>query len=489
MRSKKLILIPVLSMVLAGCAIDTFDYSSSGYANLSTSQSSADDSLSSEGASSLDSEDVSSFDSVETSSSSAPTYVNGVAELRNPSGLNHNHNYAAYSSESYTKFKYKMKVFSNRLSDIFVKRYCHGNNNFSVSPLSIEMCLGLAMRCADGETREEILNAFDMTYDMFNTNFKLFYDNLVHTRKNDSDQILSQLLLANSIWIDDGANLKDSGLDALRDDYYCYSYGVDFDGDNGNANRAMSDFISQNTKGLLNPNLNISPETLFVLMNVLYSKGIWNNRGSDLPYASTEYQFTNSNGSKSNKRLLDGYYESGKPIINGDYSCFYTSLYGYNLYFVKPNAGKNLKDIFDEGTMDNILDPDSIITRDDEKMEKYSTKCIFPEFSASGDFDIKSILINDLGIQSLFSPANCDMSNLTDDMVYCDEIRHLTKLDVNKKGMEGAAVTYSSMAGAGAPQPDPYTYIKYTFVVDKEFGFILTHGNSVVFSGVVNNID
>jgi hypothetical protein len=45
------------------------------------------------------------------------------------------------------------------------------------------------------------------------------------------------------------------------------------------------------------------------------------------------------------------------------------------------------------------------------------------------------------------------------------------------------------MAGAGAPQPDPYTYLKYTFVVDKEFGFIVTRYGNVVFSGVVNNID
>jgi hypothetical protein len=47
------------------------------------------------------------------------------------------------------------------------------------------------------------------------------------------------------------------------------------------------------------------------------------------------------------------------------------------------------------------------------------------------------------------------------------------------------------MAGAGAPQPDPYTYVRFTFEVTKEFGFIVTSGsgNNVVFSGIVNNID
>ena len=79
------------------------------------------------------------------------------------------------------------------------------------------------------------------------------------------------------------------------------------------------------------------------------------------------------------------------------------------------------------------------------------------------------------------------MSCLTDATLFCDEVVHIAKLDVNKSGIEGAAVTY--MAYPGDAGPGPYTLVQDTFVVDKEFGFVLTYGDAVVFSGIVNNID
>ena len=186
--------------------------------------------------------------------------------------------------------------------------------------------------------------------------------------------------------------------------------------------------------------------------------------------------------------MLDGKYYSGKPIVTDSFSCFYTSLYGYSIYFVKPNDGYNLSELFDKKAMKYVLDDANIIEQDDTLMEKYLTKCIFPEFSAYNKIDLNEPL-RDLGIESLFSSSSCNMNALTDDNVYCQGINHIASLDVTKKGMEGAAVTYSSMAGAGMPTKDPYTYVHYTFEVTKEFGFIVTSGNNVVFSGIVNNID
>lgn len=477
-------------MVLSGCYTDSPESKSSPSVSTSDTQSSVNEPASSSETLSSNGQE-SSFDSVlPPSSNNAETLqIEGANELRNPfDGTDHGIPSRYYLTESFINFRDRMKYFSNKLSSLFVQRYFRKGQNFVMSPLSIEMCLGLAIRSAGGETRNEILNAFGMDYDTFNTNFKLYFHYLHHTRKNESDQILSQLLLSNSIWIDDDIELKESGLDALKNDYYCYSYDTDF-GNGNQANKAIRQFINCNTKGLLNPNIQLSPATLFVLMNVLYAKGIWNSRGSDLPYASNDYTFTNDDGSESRKRLLDGYYESGKPIVTEDYSSFFTTMYGYDIYFVKPNEGKDLKEVFNKETMNDVLDSNNIITQDDVKMEKYSTKCIFPEFEASGEFELSTVLRSDLNIETLFDPYACDMSGLTDDDVFCGEVKHLAKLEVNKKGMEGAAVTYMTAYGAGAPQPDPYTYLKYTFVVDKEFGFIVTHGDSVVFSGVVNNID
>ena len=490
MKAKRLIVIPALAMVLGGCAKDTPRPSNEkeSFKSDTASIDSYRPGSSTEEDSKVSSEDIIGSSASDTQASEIAD-LDGIRELRNPSALSHEIPYSLYTTESFINFKKKMQYFSNKLTDICVKKYSKYNNNFVISPLSIEMCLGLAIRAAEGDTRDEILEAFDMDYATFNTNYKLFYNYLEGTTENHSGGIISQLLLANSIWIDDDIELKDAGLDALRDDYYCYSYDVDFDGKNTEANEAMREFICQNTKGKINPHMDLSPNTLFVLLNTLYSKGLWYEDGHDLGSAPITYKFTNQDGTLSNKRLLDGKYCSGKPIVTDGFSAFFTSLYGYRIYFVKPNDGNNLNELFDKKAMKYVLDDANIIEQDDTLMERYRTKCIFPEFSAYSEMDLKGPL-SDLGIESFFKGGYCDMGALTDESVYCSDMKHIASLDVTKKGMEGAAVTYSSQAGAGAPQPDPYTYVHFTFEVTKEFGFIVTSGSdNVVFSGSVNNID
>ncbi len=467
MKVKNIILLPTLIMVLAGCSTNATSFTSVDSNHPINSEA-------------------------EKSSELPVSYfqfsVDGVHELRKPSEIQNGISYEIYQSESFTNFRNKMRAFSNKLSDIFVKREFIDGKNFAISPLSIELCIGLAIRSASGETRNELLAALDMDYETFNANYKSYYKFLYHSNKNNMDYITSQLLLTNSIWIDNDIKLKDSGLDALRDNYYCYSYDVDFNGNNKNANQAIKEFINYNTKGLINPELSLSPDTLFVLMNTLYIKDIWNEVGGDLEYAPNTYKFTNSDGSKSNKQLLQGYYLEGKAITTDDYSCFYTrTLGGYNIYFVKPNTGKNLKNVFLKDTMDYVLDRNNYIHRDETKMEEYETRVYFPEYTVSGDYELSEIFKEDLNVKTLFG-FSCDMSSLTDERVFCDGIRHITKLEVSKGGIEGAAVTYMAYPGASAPD-ERYTLVQDTFVVDKEFGFILTYNDSVIFSGVVNNID
>ena len=46
-----------------------------------------------------------------------------------------------------------------------------------------------------------------------------------------------------------------------------------------------------------------------------------------------------------------------------------------------------------------------------------------------------------------------------------------------------------AMEGASGPIDEPYEDVYETFVVDKEFGFILTYKDAAIFSGTVTNID
>ena len=417
----------------------------------------------------------------------SPTQYQGVKELRNPDGLSHNASYEELRTKEYLAFRSKMSAFSSKLTEAITKREYQSGKNFVLSPLSAELCLGLAIRSANGMTRQELLDAIGIDYNSFNANYKLFYNSLEREVKNNMNQLTSQLLLTNSIWIDDEADLKNDGLDALKNDYYCHSFNADFNHHNKEANQAIQDFIKDKTKGLINQNLNLSPETLFVLMNTLYLKDLWNPEGHDLSYASKDYKFTNSDKSVSSKQLLTGYYNDGKAITNDDYSCFYTTTErNYSIYYVKANEGKNLKDVFNKDTISHVIDSKNYVYQDDVKLESYHTNCVFPEYDVKGDIDLKKVFTEDFDVKLIFSNA-CDLSNLSNSPVYCQDFKQIARLKVDKKGIEGAAVTY--MAYAGAAGPGEYKDVYETFVVDQEFGFILTSGEDVIFSGIVTNID
>ncbi len=417
--------------------------------------------------------------------------LNKANQLRSPEGLSHSYNYRDTESEDFVSFKNKMNLFATDISESFIDYYFEEDKNVCLSPLSIAMCLSLGARCANNKTREELLNALGVSYDELDNNFKLYYNTLFNEQYDSFNKLKSALYLSNSIWIDASARPVEEGLDALRDNYYCYSYDVDFVHDNKNTNKAIEQFIDEQTKGLIKPKLDLDIDTLFVLMNTLYLKDIWNDDGNNLSYANSDYKFTNLNKKVSDKKLLEGYYFSGKTLNTSTYSAFHTKTNsGYSIHFIKPNEGQTLKQVFTKENIAYVLDSSNYVYKDSEKKEKYETNCIFPEYTASCDEDIGELLNNEYNVKSLFVLPGCDFSNISQDDVYCSQLKHIAKLEVNKKGVEGAAVTIMAMAGEGMPDDWDYTLVRDTFVVDKEFGFVLTNrNNNVIFSGTVTNID
>ena len=147
----------------------------------------------------------------------------------------------------------------------------------------------------------------------------------------------------------------------------------------------------------------------------------------------------------------------------------------------------NIGEVFTAQTVSNVNSLTDYGGVDDVNKIRYYTRCLFPEFKASFNGEIKEVLKTKFKINSLFDENDCDFSTLTDDYAYCNEVRHVADLTVNKKGIEGAAVTY--IPGCGAAGPDEYTEVYEDFTVDKSFGFIITdYRNIALFSGVVNKV-
>ena len=185
--------------------------------------------------------------------------------------------------------------------------------------------------------------------------------------------------------------------------------------------------------------------------------------------------------------MLQGDYNYGKAVETEKFRKFMTETNrGLQLTFFVPKDGYTLDDIY---TSDILNDPTPYVYEDKAAKKRYFTRCFFPEFEAEYDQDIKN-RIAAMGVDKFFSVA-CDFTNLTDREVFCRSIRHVTKLEVARKGIEGAAVTVVEMAEKAAPGPyeeEEWENVFEDFVVDRNFAYVLSMDGVPVFTGVVKSI-
>lgn len=399
--------------------------------------------------------------------------------------------YEERKNYKYSDINEAAETFAADFASLAYKKY-EKEANFAVSPLSAYMALSLAAQCSVGETQSEILSVLGISYEQLINGFSDYYRSVFNeytVRGEDGDKKLSGMVdITNSVWIDSHSTYKQDCIDILADRFFCNSFGAEFKDKNDEANRAVRQFVSDKTRGLIDRNFNLSPDTAFALINTLYLKDVWNAFGNELSFTDRNYIFTQSDGSKKETKLLQGYYTQGRVYKDTNFKTFYTlTENGNRIDFIVPEEGYTVKDVFTAENITKVKNIKDYNAIDNDKKEIYCTRCLFPEYSASYDGRINQI-VEKLGVKLFFDANRCDFSHLTDDKVFCDEIIHATELKVNRKGIEGAAVTIIAMDTSAAP-PDEYTNIYQDFVIDRSFGFILSdrHGNTL-FSGAVENI-
>ncbi len=393
-------------------------------------------------------------------------------------------------AEDYLAFKQGTDEFSARFTESVYNNSAK-NENLAIAPLSVYMALSLAVECAEGNTRTEILNGLGVSYETLKENISKLYRALNVEHKSSGvigEKTLGMVNMTNSVWLDKGLQTEQACLDKLASNYYAYAYQTDFAKKPTIANYAIREFIKRQTKGLIDEKMNFDEETLFVLINTLYLKDVWNMYGKDIAMTPTAYSFEEGDGEVENLKLLSGKYIYGRVYQGDGFTSFYTTTYnGYKIKFILPNQDKTLSEVFTKEniyTVNTLTDYNGV---DEEKKEKYYTKCLFPEFEGEYDDDVSGVLKKDFGINSIFDLSTCNLTNLTSSFAFCPTVRHIAQLKVDRKGIEGAAVTI--MPKAGAPGPDEYTTVYQEFIVNRNFGFVLSDSyDTVLFTGVIREV-
>ena len=393
--------------------------------------------------------------------------------------------------EGYEEFIDKLDAFAAKLT---YEVYADSNkqSNICISPVSVYMALALATECANGETRDEILNAVGVTYDEVKNFTKVLYAfsnrEYYYTNMMNNKKILAFEELANSIWVDKNTTLREDGINNLANNFNCDLFSVNFKTSEGE--KAVNAYIKDKTHGIIDSDLDLSPETLITLINTFYLKEVWNDDGDELKFTDKAYDFKNADGSVKNTQLLQGYYFNGNIYEGEGYTSFYTRTdHGFDIKFILPTDGHTLEEVFTSENIYNINNLGDYGYIDEENKLLHHTRVFFPEYKASFDGDLAEILKNDFGINKLFDFEQCDFSNVSDEQLACDGVIHKCSIDVNDKGIEGAAVTVMPMAGAAGPL-EGYEEVYHDYIVDRAFGFVITDSyGAVLFSGVVNGVN
>lgn len=376
-----------------------------------------------------------------------------------------------------TSFINHLSSFSNEMYEISNEDV---GKNFTISPLSIFMALSILYEIGDENVKNDIKTLVKMSDEEISLTGELF-KSLVFEREFDTypskDKMVAKLDLTNTVWLDDNLTPNQDALDNLAEKLFCHALHTPFYDDNREANREIRKFVKEKTKGLIDSDFDLSPSTLVALINTLYYKDFWTLQG----LIEEDRAFAFEDGKRDTK-FLYGKYVPGYEGKTANSRFFYSkTMNNFKLKLIIPKDGYTLADVMNKDNLNKINLFNDYDYKNSEEII-YETRCIFPSFKVSGDLELQESLAAVGYLPHAFTGYQ---SNLIKEQLFVSRIIHKAVVDVDKKGIEGAAVTIIANKATSIGPSGPEVVYR-DFVVDKPFGFIITDKNDVVlFEGQV----
>ncbi len=333
------------------------------------------------------------------------------------------------------------------------------------SPLSAYYAFAMAGAGAKGDTQAELLellNAKDT--DWLADQCDKYYRQ--HYHAND----FCTFTLANSLWLDDRRDYREEFLETAKSKYYTSLFGADFT--DPVVNKEISEWVSDNTNGLLRPEFDCDPTTMAVLLNTVYFKAAWTDEF--YPEANTEDDFTRADGSTVTAEFMH----------RGDNQNVY---FGENFTRASLDLENNAEMVFilpDEGVTPQELLSDSetfeemFYPLDSDDTEFCQVEWSVPKFSIDSDFSLTDAFSKVL--PTVFDSVLADFSGISPQGdLYLDEIKHGTHIAIDENGVEAAAYTALDATTGAAEPPDKTVEMN----LNRPFLFAIVAEDNVVQTG------
>jgi serine protease inhibitor len=326
------------------------------------------------------------------------------------------------------------------------------SENLFISPTSVSQALSMVYLGSAGKTRkgmEQALQSGDMSPEAL-IQGNVAIKNLL---ENPGDEKV-QLTVANSLWVNEGAGLKDSFVEQNRSQYRARVSILNF-ADPRTLDR-INNWVKRSTKGKIPQILDqIEPQGEVIVANAVYFKGGWSRpfekrATSDRPFQLDEKRrkplpFMNQGGKYS---YLETPQFQAVRLPYGDNKRF-----GMYVFLPKGDVTPWLKGLTDENW--------------NQWMGQFSSRqgtIALPKFKINYSAKLNDSL-KALGMADAFT-AQADFSAMSTRDVLISNVTHKAILEVDETGTEAAAVTtIEAVATSALILSDK----PFTMVVDRPF--------------------
>lgn len=340
-----------------------------------------------------------------------------------------------------------------------------------VSPLSLLTCLSMAQAGAEGNTKTEMEQTFGFTSESFASWLENWYGSLT-----EEDE--TKMNVANSFWYRQGFQAEEDYLLLLENRFHGTAREAAFDdGTVSEINR----WCDENTYGMIPRLINqLDPDQQAMLLNAVAFEGKW-QKAYEEDLVSEGETFVTEDGTEQDAVML---YSREEVYLSGEHTTGFLKPYqdGYSFAAFLPEEGMSVEDWLKETSEEEF-------TRMLQESECAQVSAVIPEFKSEYTAQNMKSVLQDMGIQSLFSAGDCDLSAMGKseggDSLYVNDVLHKTFIELNREGTRAAAVTGLVMK-ATSMEPERV----YEVRLDRPFVYaILDQGSMTpIFMGIVMNV-
>ncbi|CAI9736907.1 Hypothetical predicted protein [Octopus vulgaris] len=352
------------------------------------------------------------------------------------------------------------------------------NENVFMSPFSVATVLSMVYLGARQNSAKQIENVLKITSnpDSVALAFKEYFSLLKNSDK---------LVTFNSV-----NRLYASEIFPISEDYknnmvkYFFSdiENVDFITNAEKTRITINDWVKNNTNNKITDLLQsgrLTPQSILVLINAVYFKGMWAKIFSEHATESTKFYL------RSDKTVFHDFMYTSEDFntkISDNYKVVELPYIGkaFSMFVILPNEINGLAALEKEINAQFLKD---IVDRKGFKM--MSLLLHMPKFRLESSFQLVEVLKN-LGLPDIFDPLKADLSGMTggENNIYASEMFHKAFVDVNEEGTEAAAAT-----DIGCLMCDDYFLNCMDFDVNHPFTFLIVDNRTKIihFIGKVTN--